>query len=268
MPRASYIEQAAADFGRHSKGGGGWALGLAVAACVEPGTGNGRPGNRSDRAGFGKVSATEFARQSGTSKDRVMRYLKAWQNAAEQHLVAPADELTPADWADPDHIPTGHEWDEFYDASAAGSRPRDSRPEHVAQIIERRGVQAVVEALTVDQVDDVVEAVARRHPKVAQNAVSRAAAASLPEAPFATPPEMHPGAASDEARMDIQRDVANVHDAIGRIERWLRTHREMVTPHADRLDSEAEQLHMVAEAARGLSDDTLARILDGEDDLR
>ena len=101
-----------------------------------------------------------------------------------------------------------------------------------------------------------------------ERGVRAAADASLPEAPFNTPPQLYPGAADDGARMDIQRDVAHVHDAIGRIEYWLRTHREMVAPHADRLDSEAEQLHMVAEAARGLSDDTLARILDGEDDLR
>ena len=84
MPRASYVEQAAADFGRHSKGGGGWALGLEVAACVEPGDGQGqRRQPRSDHSEV-KVSATEFARQSGTSKERVLRYLKAWQRSRRQ----------------------------------------------------------------------------------------------------------------------------------------------------------------------------------------
>ena len=273
VPRASYIEQAAADFGRHSKGGGGWALGLEVAACVVN-HGRGRP-RKSSTADL-KVSAEEFARQAGTSGDRVLRHLEAWHRAAKQGVVAAAADIAPSEWNDPDHVPEGYEWDEFYDASASTGRhvSDPDRRERLTTVADQRGVGRS-KVLDVASNPKAVAAAIDADPAFAQavdteraRAWAETAAASLPDAPFDTPPEVYPGATNDQTRMDMERDIRTLHNSILRIEWWTQKNREMVAPHADRLDSEAEQLHMVAEAARGLSDDTLARILDGEDDLR
>jgi hypothetical protein len=149
------IEAAAYDFARHTKGGGGWALGLSVAACVQPGAGQGGGQPRNDRY---KVSAQEFAKLAGTSAPRIMRYLEAWDRAAAKNVVPAADTLKPEDWYDADCLPTGYEWSEFYDASGSGSRPRDSKPEHAAQIIEKRGAAAVVAEMTPEQQQEVAKA--------------------------------------------------------------------------------------------------------------
>jgi hypothetical protein len=79
----------------------------------------------------------------------VLRYLEAWNKAAGQGLCTPSAELSPTD------APTVSEpdiaWGRVYDASQAGGRPRDSRPEDAATIVERRGAAAVVNALSPEQ---------------------------------------------------------------------------------------------------------------------
>jgi hypothetical protein len=56
-------------------------------------------------------------------------------------------------------------WSEFYKPGATGGRPRDSKAEDAATIIERRGAAAVVEHLTPDQRREVVEEVAKVQPE-------------------------------------------------------------------------------------------------------
>ena len=76
------------------------------------------------------MSAKEFARRTGTSADRVLRYLDAWIEAAQEGIVAHTVELTPADWNDPEHLPTGYQWTEFYtsvDGTARNIRCRTPR---------------------------------------------------------------------------------------------------------------------------------------------
>jgi hypothetical protein len=53
-----------------------------------------------------------------------MRYLEAWKLAASGGIVAQPDELTPDDWNDPDHLPDGYNWADFYAVPAedAGTR--------------------------------------------------------------------------------------------------------------------------------------------------
>jgi len=124
MSKSTVIDQAAAEFGRHTKSGEGWALALAVAACCLKGTGNGRPSrNLPDRGGF-KVSLVEFARRAGTSDTRVARYLTTWEKAAAARLVPPADKLTPNDWNNVDLIPIDVSWSRFYDAGDASKGSR------------------------------------------------------------------------------------------------------------------------------------------------
>lgn len=118
-----HITAAADDFRRHTRGGGGWALGLAVAACVDVGADNGRPpANRRDRDGSVKVSAKEFGRRAGTSADRVLRYVDAWGRAAAEGVVPPADTLTPDQWHDAALLPDAMAWSDFYTAAAGAGR--------------------------------------------------------------------------------------------------------------------------------------------------
>lgn len=87
----------AEEFGRHVKAGG-WRLGLLVARNVEPGNGEGgdrRSDHRYSRTSGPKVSGNEFARLSGVSRPKVMRYLDAWEAAAHLGHVPHAADLTP-----------------------------------------------------------------------------------------------------------------------------------------------------------------------------
>lgn len=128
--------------------GEGWPFARLVACSVVR-----APGRVSIETLGEKVTATEFARRADTSNDRVLRYLTAWERAAEKGWVPAAATLTPdsvTGMTDPEH-----NWREVYDARKAGGRPRDSRPEDAATIISRRGAQAVVNALTPSQQREV-----------------------------------------------------------------------------------------------------------------
>ncbi len=86
-------EDNAREFGALIRQGKDVRLALLVACSVEKDQGR---GNRLDRA-ESKVSATAFAREAGTSKDRIVRHLEAWGRLFELELVRPAQDLTPAD---------------------------------------------------------------------------------------------------------------------------------------------------------------------------
>jgi hypothetical protein len=264
------IEAAAADFGRHIAGGGGWALGLEVAACVQPNVDNGRPPrNRGDRPGFAKVSATAFATKAGTTHNRVMRYYEAWQRAAADGIVNPATDLTPTDWNDVEQIPEGYAWERqvdestgevtdpgYYDGSpAVGKHVSDDRRELLTAAATAAGVgrskvidvgsnpNAVAVALEADPAFAAAVEDARRRNSNAVSAATEGLRARLPEPPFDTPPHPYPGASAHEARMDVERDIASLHDVIGRFGRHDAEH---LTPHADRLEQEHLMLGLVA----------------------
>lgn len=129
--------------------GEGWPFAALVACSVKKDDGN---GNRSNRDSSGKVSGREFAMRAGTSPGRVMRYLATWEKAV-RYGATPADQLTP-DMVWEIAFPT-IEFKKLYDASAAGSRPRDSKAGDAAKIIDRRGAAAVVAELTSAQKADV-----------------------------------------------------------------------------------------------------------------
>jgi hypothetical protein len=82
---------------------GGWLFGLMVARSVVKGGKIPRTGD-DDAArgnaipeswGAGKVSFRSFAEQAGCDPDRVSRYLRAWERAADDGVVPPAEELLP-----------------------------------------------------------------------------------------------------------------------------------------------------------------------------
>lgn len=126
----------AQEFGQHVRQGG-WRLGLLVARNVEIGEA-GRPSmeNRNNRSNS-KVSGNEFARLSGVSRPKVLRYLAAWNLAAEQGVVPPASDLTPGTNVDLD-VDTLPAWSQFYEAKNTSTR----QPEPIKPSIE-----AVTEAV-------------------------------------------------------------------------------------------------------------------------
>lgn len=74
--------------------GEGWPFAVLVACSVEKDNGN---GNRYARTGSLKVSASVFAEMAGTSHQRVLRYLDAWDRAAKAGDVPEASSLAPDD---------------------------------------------------------------------------------------------------------------------------------------------------------------------------
>ena len=148
--------------------GEGWPFALRVACSVTIGTTAHRHVAHATR---GKVSAREFAEEWGTSADRVLRFLKAWDRAAALGLVIPSDKLAPDDvdtartpGADEHSWLTGTGQLRYGDTKAkpTGGRPRDSKPEHAVQIIEKRGAAAVVEAMTSTQRGEVLREVVKQ----------------------------------------------------------------------------------------------------------
>lgn len=91
------INNDAREFGLHVKQGG-WRLGLLVARNVEKGKGQ---GSRTDLPTtvekLAKVSCVEFAQIAGCSDKKVARHLDAWNRAAADGLVPPADTLSPGE---------------------------------------------------------------------------------------------------------------------------------------------------------------------------
>lgn len=145
----------AEEFGRHVRSGG-WRLGLLVARNVERGVGNPAATRVNRRAS--KVSLREFARDSGTSDHRVARFLDAWERAADAGLVPHASELATGEEVT---LPNPDMWSSFYDARDAGGRPRDSKATDAVLILQRRGVEAVVDAMPDAMARDLYLALAR-----------------------------------------------------------------------------------------------------------
>ena len=249
------IEAAAADFARHTKGGGGWALGLEVAACVQAGNGQGRRQPRSNRTEVAKVSATEFATKAGTGKNRVMRYLEAWNRAAEAGIVPASGELVPTEWNDPDCLPEGYDWGEFYEAPAhnQGSRPKADPLDAVRELIQRDGPAAVAEAMV--KASPVAAA-------IVESQVRTDRIRDYP-APFDTPPQPYPGADKATRWMDLTPTIARLHSAILDLSDFQRENADVIANYTDELQHEHDLLGAVIALARGISDDDLVKLLDG-----
>lgn len=145
----SSVNNDAREFGLHVKQGG-WRLGLLVARSVEKGTQGGDRKSimaQSLHDSAQKVTCTAFAEIAGTSKDRVSRYLDAWNRAAADGVVKAADELTPGeelelDW---EELPA---WGDYYTSVSGGYNGSPERlgkisAEQVAEIIRANQETAV-----------------------------------------------------------------------------------------------------------------------------
>lgn len=100
----------AAEFGVHVRQGG-WRLGLLVARNVAHVSRGGDRRSKRRHALNGKISATEFAALSDTTHDRVLRYLRAWDAAADDGHVPHSRNLAPASKVPLDDMP---DWKQFY----------------------------------------------------------------------------------------------------------------------------------------------------------
>jgi hypothetical protein len=119
-PQTHTINQDAREFGLHMRQGG-WRLGLLVARNVVV-----APGRVAPETLLPKVNATHFAKIAGTSNDRVLRHLAAWERAANAGLVPHSASLTPGSDVDLDveRLPA---WGPIYNAPPERTRPAPAR---------------------------------------------------------------------------------------------------------------------------------------------
>ncbi|MFE9734727.1 hypothetical protein ACFYO9_30205 [Streptomyces sp. NPDC005863] len=123
---AELIAEDARDFGVYARTGG-WAFGLKVARSVRPG------GQGADETP--KVSAKAFAELAGCSADRVMRYYKAWDKAADDGMVPHFEALSPGMEVE---LPDADVWLSYYTArSSALTR----RGEAISEAAEAEGIR-------------------------------------------------------------------------------------------------------------------------------
>ncbi|WP_183154866.1 hypothetical protein [Streptomyces shenzhenensis] len=111
-PRSELVARDAHAFGAHVRTGG-WAFGLLVARSVRPG------GQGADESP--KVSAKEFADLAGCSAERVMRYYKAWDRAADDGLVPHFEALAPGQEVD---LPDADAWQSYYVSRSGAASER------------------------------------------------------------------------------------------------------------------------------------------------
>lgn len=156
MPEVqAQTELDAKEFGKYVRAGG-WQLGLLVARNVERGPGGrGRRGTSIAPAILGKTSAQKFARMAGTSADRVLRYLDAWEAAAGAGLVPAANELQPGDTVELNEEALGS-WDVYYGPVSGGADGRPSR----GSVSRRRAAETLAGMATSDRAAVVAGAVA------------------------------------------------------------------------------------------------------------
>jgi hypothetical protein len=82
-----------------------------------------------------KATVQEFALKAGTTPERIMRHLDAWDRASAQRLCPPSAGLFPADAVRLDiQVPTDEEFSAVYDASKSGGRPRASVDEIASRV--------------------------------------------------------------------------------------------------------------------------------------
>ena len=111
-PVPEVIVRDAREFGIYARTGG-WAFALKVARSV-------RPGGQS-AADSPKVSAKAFGELAGCSAERVMRYYKAWDTAADDGLVPQFEALTPGEDVE---LPDADVWLSYYASRSSASSVR------------------------------------------------------------------------------------------------------------------------------------------------
>ncbi|WP_327715154.1 hypothetical protein OG381_06525 [Streptomyces sp. NBC_00490] len=125
-PLSDLVARDAREFGVYARTGG-WTFGLMVARSVRPG------GQGADETP--KVSAKEFAELAGCSADRVMRYYKAWDRAADDGLVPHFEALAPGQEVE---LPDADVWLTYYVSRNSATSERGTA---ISEAAEAEGIR-------------------------------------------------------------------------------------------------------------------------------
>ncbi|MFE2585363.1 hypothetical protein [Streptomyces sp. NPDC059378] len=125
-PLSDLVARDAREFGVYARTGG-WAFGLMVARSVRPG------GQGAD--GTAKVSAKEFAELAECSAERVMRYYKAWDRAADDGVVPHFEALAPGQQVE---LPDADLWMGYYVSRSSATSERGTA---IAEAAEAEGIR-------------------------------------------------------------------------------------------------------------------------------
>ncbi|MFG3146301.1 hypothetical protein [Streptomyces sp. NPDC048243] len=235
------VERDARDFGAYARTGG-WAFGLKVARSVRPG------GQSADETP--KVSAKDFAELAGCSPERVMRYYKAWDRAADDGLVPHFEILLPGEDIE---LPAAEVWSSYYVSRSSAASERGTA---IAEAAEAEGIRPT-KALEVAENPTALRAAILADPSTAQ-----AARAALLDR-VKEDPALQTELARDIARTDeLKKAVATENRAADRIGyvRQIAEKGQIRTAAGQTLDAPAE---LRSEAERHLS--LLDELDEGED---
>ncbi|MGW7266256.1 hypothetical protein [Streptomyces sp. NPDC054842] len=225
------VSRDAREFGVYARTGG-WAFALKVARSVRPG---GQAAGETP-----KISAKEFAGLAGCSPERVMRYYKAWDRAADDGLVPHFEVLAPGEDID---LPDSDAWLSYYSARSSAASERGTA---ITAAAEAEGIRPT-KALEVAENPTALRAAILADPSTAQ-AARTALLDRLKE-----DPALQTELARDIARTDdLKKAVATETRAADRIGyvRQIVENGQVKTPAGQTIDAPAE---LRAEAERHLS---------------
>ncbi|MDX2934390.1 hypothetical protein [Streptomyces ipomoeae] len=225
------VARDAREFGVYARTGG-WAFALKVARSVRPG--GELPGETP------KVSAKRFAELAGCSPERVMRYYKAWDKAADDGMVPHFEALTPGAEID---LPDSDVWLSYYSSRSSATSDRGAA---ITAAAEAEGIRPT-KALEVAENPTALRAAILADPSTAQ-AARTALLDRLKE-----DPSLQTELARDIARTEeLKKAVASEAQAASRIGyvRQIVENGQVKTPAGQVIDAPAE---LRAEAERHLS---------------
>ncbi|MFE6360534.1 hypothetical protein ACFVP3_11085 [Streptomyces sp. NPDC057806] len=230
-PLSDLVARDAREFGAYARTGG-WTFGLMVARSVRPG------GQSADETP--KVSAKEFAELAGCSPERVMRYYKAWDRAADDGLVPHFEALRPGAEVE---LPDADVWLSYYVSRTSAASERGTA---ITQAAEAEGIRPT-KALEVAENPTALRAAILADPSTA-----RAARGALLDR-IKEDPELQAELARDVVRTDdLKKAVASESRAADRIGyvRQIAESGQVRTPAGQTVDAPVE---LRQEAERHLS---------------
>ncbi|MEU9479322.1 hypothetical protein [Streptomyces sp. NPDC048191] len=240
-PLSDLVARDAREFGGYARTGS-WAFALMVARSVRPG---GQAAGETP-----KVSAKEFAQLAGCSPERVMRYHKAWDRAADDGLVPHFEALRPGQEVD---LPDADVWLSYYVSRNSATSERGTA---IAGAAEAEGIRPT-KALEVAENPTALRAAILADPSTA-----RAARAALLDR-VREDPELQAELARDVVRTDdLKKAVATESRAADRIGyvRQIAESGRIRTPAGQTVEAPGE---LREEAERHLS--LIDELEDGED---
>lgn len=223
----------ARDFGVYARTGG-WTFALKVARSVRPG------GQAAEGTAARKVSARAFAALAGCSAERVMRYYKAWDMAADDGLVPQFEVLEPG--ADIE-LPDADVWLSYYTSRNSASSVRGQA---ISAAAEAEGIRPT-KALEVAENPTALRAAILADPGTAEAA--RGALLDRMKEDPALQTEMARAIARTDDLKKAVASAAKVADRVGYVRQIVESG-QVKTPAGQTVEAPAE---VRAEAERHLS---------------